>query len=178
MTVLEIMIVVAIISILAGIAAYAISGIREKVWKEQAKQELERIAVAIEQLAFDTGKWPGGLRRTTQDKEVWDLGSPESGLLTNPPGTASGGTMFGQDWRGPYINATDTNVWTDDTIPYDRRGQPTFLDPWGKNYFFDSDYNIRNAGTSIVVAVGCFGPNGVGQNKYDEDDLWVEIRRR
>lgn len=152
MTIVEIMIVVTLIAVVAGILAFSISSIREKVWRSQAEQELQILAAAIEQLAFDTGLWPGGLSRTTQDREVWDLTQAESGIFTNDG-------RFGSDWKGPYL----------DTIP---------KDPWGMNYFFDSDYNIRGAGTSIVVAVGCYGPNKIGQNAYDADDLWVEITRK
>jgi len=45
------------------------------------------------------------------------------------------------------------------------------LDPWGKDYFFDTDYNIDS---EWVVVIGSFGQNGVGQNVYDSDDV-VEV---
>ena len=45
---------------------------------------------------------------------------------------------------------------------------PSMLDPWGNPYFLDTDYHT---GGDCVVAIGSFGPNGVGQNLYDEDDI-------
>ena len=161
MTVLEIMIVVTIISILAGIAAYAISGIREKMWTEEAKQELERIAVAIEQLAFDTGLWPGhSPRNATMGMvgsalpEIMDLTTPLAGLVDADV------TFSNKGWRGPYL----------DSVP---------LDPWGRKYFFDPDY--RHAGTGEWKAVvGSFGPHqggssSSGANDWEPDNIYVDV---
>jgi hypothetical protein len=41
-------------------------------------------------------------------------------------------------------------------------------DPWGNDYFLDTDYEIN--GVDYIV-LGSFGPNGVGQNLYDDDDV-------
>ena len=72
--------------------------------------------------------------------EVWNLNAA-AGL------TSTDGGYLG--WNGPYIQS----------VP---------LDPWGKNYFFDTYYDIN--GTNYVV-VGSFGPNKVGPNLYDADDV-------
>ena len=52
------------------------------------------------------------------------------------------------DWNGPYIQS----------LP---------KDPWGSDYFFDPDYSINYA------VVSSFGPNMVGQNVYDADDIYL-----
>jgi general secretion pathway protein G len=155
MTLLEIMIVVSVIGVLAALAAVAIMKVVERSRISQAEQELERLAAAIEQLAWDTGKWPGGLARTTQDREVTDLSKPDAGLIT-------ANSAFGSKWKGPYI----------DFIP---------IDPWGTKYFFDSDYyvdgNMGNTSPSnLIVVVGSYGPNRGGA--YDRDNMYVEVRRR
>jgi len=54
-----------------------------------------------------------------------------------------------RNWAGPYIGL----------IP---------LDPWGNNYFFDTDYTVDG---NLRVVVGSYGPNGVGLNLYDSDDI-------
>jgi type II secretory pathway pseudopilin PulG len=161
MTILEIMIVVTIISILAGIAAYAVSGIREKMWQEEAKQELERIAVAIEQLAFDTGQWPGHAPRNATAamvgsalKEIMDLTTPLAGLVDADV------TFSNRGWRGPYM----------DQIP---------LDPWNRKYFFDPDY-LAPGESKYKAVVGSFGPHqggssSTGVNDWEPDNIYVEI---
>ena len=78
--------------------------------------------------------------------EVWDLSQPAGGLLSTDGNYPN--------WGGPYI----------DEIP---------LDPWGNPYFFDSDYDVPPTGGNDAVVLGSFGPNGVGQNLYDSDDIII-----
>jgi hypothetical protein len=47
-------------------------------------------------------------------------------------------------------------------------------DPWGHNYFFDNDYTLDGVTKAVV---GSYGPNGVGSNLYDEDDIVIIISR-
>ena len=75
------------------------------------------------------------------DPQQPDLAAGAAGLLT------TNGSF--PNWNGPYLPS----------IP---------LDPWGNNYFFDSDYLVN--GHNRVV-IGSFGPNGVGPNVYDSDDV-------
>lgn len=156
MTVLEIMIVVSIILTVASILAYGISSIREKVWIEQANQDLQRIAVAIEQLAFDTGQWPGHAPRNAtasmvgyQLPEIMDLTTPLAGLV------AADVTFTNKGWKGPYL----------DSIP---------LDPWGRKYFFDPDYKAPGEDYYKAV-VGSCGPKYSGVNDWEPDNIYVEV---
>jgi len=142
-TLIELIIVIAIIGILAAIAIPSYSNYRERAKIAEVKSDLKNIRLAIEMLATDTEKWPnkkdvgdaaGGL-------EVWDLNAAAAGL------TATDGSYPG--WDGPYLQSVQK-------------------DPWGMNYFFDTDYDI--GGTDHVV-LGSFGPNKVGPNLYDADDV-------
>ena len=94
---------------------------------------------------MDTGKWPGGIS-LPGDQETWDLSTPAAGLL-------SCNSSFGSFWKGPYLKK----------VP---------LDPWGMPYFFDPDYTIDGKACPVV---GSFGPNRVGQNLYDSDDIYVRM---
>jgi hypothetical protein len=57
------------------------------------------------------------------------------------------------------------------------------LDPWGNPYFLDTDYQVDANGNPCqsscteVAALGSFGPNGVGQNVYDSDDIILIVAR-
>lgn len=178
-TLTEILLVVGIIGILSLLAVPKVLNAVNRARQKQAEADLTIIAAAINQLTSDTGKYPSlsstplGYDITTPGNnlnEVEDLSTPDAGLLqcaTN---------RFGTKWQGPYL----------EKLP---------IDPWGKPYFFDSDYNVgpNNAdakpgafiigggkgmgGTFNKVVVGSYGPNKVGNNTYDGDDLYIILRQ-
>lgn len=139
-TLIELMIVIAIIGIIAAIAIPAMSSYTEKAKIAQAVSDLDRIYKAMVLLEVDTEEWPGGVSPGSGN-EVWDLTTASAGLLAND-GSFS-------NWAGPYI----------DDIP---------KDPWGHDYFLDTDYDVDGVDRAVL---GSFGPNGVGQNVYDDDDV-------
>lgn len=146
-TLLEIMIVVMLIGVLTSMAIISIVKVRENMRLKHAKTELEMIAAAVRQLAWDTGKWPTGLTRIdkTMEYEAWDLTKGSAGI------TKTDGSF--NNWKGPYLSK----------IP---------IDPWGSKYFFDPDYKIN--GIDCVV-IGSLGPNRTGRNSYNEDNLYTII---
>ena len=141
-TLLELLVTIAIVGILAAIAIPAYSNYRERAKIAEAKSDLKNIQLAIEILAADTEMWPNNKDvGDTGGLEVWNLNVAAAGL------TATDGSYPG--WNGPYMQSVQQ-------------------DPWGQNYFFDNDYDIN--GTDYVV-IGSFGPNKVGPNLYDADDV-------
>jgi general secretion pathway protein G len=148
-TLVEIMIVVAIIGLLASLAIPSFLSARERARQNRANSDLRVLSEAVDMLHLDTGLWPGGINagiaRSGNDNETWDLSAPEAGLLANDG-------RF-PNWQGPYVKRIES-------------------DPWGSNYFFDQDYDVN--GTNVAV-VGSFGKNGVGPNSYDADDIYVRV---
>ena len=146
-TIIELMITITIIGILAAIAIPNFIAYREKAKIAHAKSELKGLEFAVANLMIDTNMWPTGnsVGDASAGDQVWDLSNPAAGLVAN-----GGGWLY---WFGPYFTEVPT-------------------DPWGRNYFFDEDYDLD--GTDYVV-IGSFGPNGVGPNLYDEDDIFVII---
>ncbi len=152
-TIVEIMIAVLVVGILLAIAVPMLSKIREESRIDKAESDVEMLVAAVRQLAWDTGKWPGGATRTHGDPECWDLSTDSAGLLGND------GTFDAGKWDGPYARDIDA-------------------DPWGNPYFFDSDYYPNGMGTSPKLAVvGSFGPNGSGRNIYDDDNIYSVLER-
>jgi general secretion pathway protein G len=146
-TLIEIMIAVTLISLLATLAGLSLAKARNSARREQALADLEMLSASILQLASDTGEFPGGIPRSTiGNPETTDLSTGAAGLMAN-----SG--IFAH-WNGPYINR----------IP---------RDPWGSNYFFDPDYWYNGANRSVV---GSYGPNRVGKNVYDSDNIFLIIK--
>lgn len=149
-TLVELLVVISIIGILSVIAMAALSFARGQARIAKARHDVDTLVTAVKSLEADTGFWPGHQEvdelTETGSNEIWDLSVQEAGLVDTDG-------LFG-GWNGPYIG----------TIP---------LDPWGNNYFWDSDYELD--GRDHVV-VGSFGPNGVGQNLYDSDDIVKVLR--
>ncbi len=141
------MIVVAIIGLLATMGALRISKVRTESRRKIAETEVALIASAVEKLAWDTGRWPNGEWRSDAVSEDNEIWSLEGSGLDN-----DGGGVY-ENWKGPYYEGS-------------------YEDPWGNPYFFDSDYRIDGVDT---VVVGSFGPNGVGQNIYDSDNVKVPV---
>ena len=160
-TLIELLVVIAIIGILSSVVLASLGAAREKSKIGAAKQELDQLRSAVNLLVADTGEWPGGKTvdqiESGNSNEIWDLTTAAAGL------TASDGSY--PAWNGPYIR----------TIPND---------PWGHPYFLDTDYSVDasdapcngGSGCRNVVALGSFGPDGVGQNLYDADDIIIVLK--
>jgi type IV pilus assembly protein PilA len=147
-TLIELMITIAIIGILAAIAIPNFLAYREKSKIANAESEMKGIELAITDLILDTNRWPTGnpAGDASNGDQVWDLNDADAGLVANA------GSW--QDWFGPYLIEVS-------------------IDPWGNNYFFDEDYEID--GVDYVV-IGSFGPNRVGPNLYDDDDILIILQ--
>lgn len=149
-TLIELMIVIAIVAILAAIAIPNFVKYREKAKIADATAELKTIQFIMMDLALDTGLWPGGSdagvhKAQGSGDEYEDLSIPAMGLA------ATDGSY--SNWRGPYYDGP-------------------FQDAWGNNYFFDEDYDLNG---TTVAAIGSYGPNGAGLNQYDDDDIVLII---
>lgn len=154
-TLIEILVVIAIIAILAAFVVLGFQSAIEKAKITKAKAEVKEIYNALILLANDTGDWPGhkipnkdqcppndvANNEICTDGCAFGLASCESGLVCND-GNYSG-------WREPYI-----------------KNMPK--DPWGNDYFFDTDYTANGQCKAVL---GSYGPNGEGLNNYDSDNI-------
>ena len=161
-TLLEVLVVIAIIALLSTLAMVSFNYARQQAKIGKAENDLDVLHGAMGQLMIDTFEWPG--HQSPEDvnngsgNEVWDLSADEAGLLTDDSGAFI-------NWTGPYIPR----------VP---------VDPWGNPYFLDTDYSIGLDGLPCDGGIGChdepvigsFGPNGVGQNVYDSDDIIRIVR--
>ncbi len=141
-TLLEIIVNIAIIAILVAIAIPAYTSFKDKANTAKAKSDLRAIQNAVELLASDTEKWPGGIGvGLINKKKISDLSKKASGLITED-------SKKFPNWAGPYI----------ESIP---------KDPWDRDYFFEGDYKI--SGTKYAV-LGSYGPIEKNGKKLVSDD--------
>lgn len=164
-TLLELLVTITIIGIISTIAFAAVNAARENARQDKARGDLKQLQTAILVLGSDTGEWPGhqpaGLKCSENpscsptneicgDGCTFGLSDEESGLRLDDsfqPYTL---------WTGPYVRQ----------IPND---------PWGNEYFMDTDYTHAVYGD--IAVVGSYGPNGVGNDLYDSDDIILILKR-
>ena len=150
---IEILVVIGAVGILIGIAIPAYDGYREKAKIAEAQHDLKKIERAIITLASDTGEWPnhfevGKACPGCGSNEIWDLTAATVGLLADDTGTPY------PNWNGPYIPE----------IP---------KDPWGMDYFMDTDYIIDGDNKNVVI--GSFGPDREGKTTYDSNNIIIRL---
>jgi general secretion pathway protein G len=167
-TLIEILVVIAIIGILSSVVLSSLNTAREKAKIGKAKAELSNAKTAIRLLEADTGKWPNGC-------PVSKTSNPEVLLDTAQAGIKQPIT---ENDNG------DGCIWTaEDVANWDGPYMKTPIDPWGNSYDFDPDYTpysfsggcVQPVGSKIPVVVS-YGPDGIGRNKYNCDDIFLEIK--
>ncbi len=156
---MEILIILAVMGLLVSIALVGAWSARDKAKAAKARKEMRQIYNAMMLMEADTETWPGHqvpyeIGSGTAGNEIcsdgctFGLDDCRAGLICNPEPPNS---YFG--WDGPYMTE----------IP---------KDPWGNDYFIDTDYDLDpGVGETWAVVIGSYGPNGVGNNQYDEDDV-------
>lgn len=155
MTLVELLIVIAIVAILAGISTSLYNQFIGRARVSAAQATLDSVKKGIMNLETDTGLWPG----VDTSEECRDEGEEYEDLTDDDVGLFNNNGAF-PGWRGPYLGST----FLDDS--------GDFTDPWGMPYFLDCDYDID--GDDYVV-VGSFGPNKVGMNNYDSDNIYLVL---
>jgi prepilin-type N-terminal cleavage/methylation domain-containing protein len=160
-TLIELLVVIAIIGILSSFVLSSIGTAREKARTAKVESTMREISMAMELLLIDTDLWPGAQQAgcvpsgaAATANEIEDLNVPGAGIV------AADASFAG--WRGPYMSL----------VP---------IDPWGTNYFFDTDYDVDadnnpcdGIGCTVdeqVAVLGSYGPDGIGNGLYNDDDL-------
>ncbi len=152
-TLMELVVTIAILTLLAGILVPAVGNYMEKGKTGKVTAELRELVNAVSTYNVDTGAWPGATDITTLTTTNF--------ALTNIPCFYTN-TFAKTGWNGPYLNK-GVMVSGAMTVAVPAAGGVPgsgLLDPWGNPYYV---YTFANAysGTSGGVVLLCRGPNGV-----------------
>lgn len=142
-TLIELMVVVAIIAVLAGLVLGGAGAVRQRAARSQAKTEISAIEAALARYQMDFGSYPLASVISTNGG-VYSL-NPSSytnagqALFTNLWGTNK--FNIGSGARKAYISVKPSMVNTSGTTDY-------FLDPWGYAYgYYWNGTNSLNGGS-------------------------------
>jgi len=124
-TLLELLTVIAIVIILAGILIPAVGIVRQKAKAARAQADIESLCVALKMYEADMGSLPGSTANTNSFKKILGVKI----------------TVSGVDY-GPYMEfkAKDTSG-------------DTFNDPWGKAYTYTTP-GTHNTGSFDIYSYG------------------------
>ncbi|MAF13350.1 MAG: hypothetical protein CMI53_00450 [Parcubacteria group bacterium] len=157
-TLIELLVTIAIIGILSTLATTAVNATRSKAMITKAQSEVNQIFKAIQLLENDTEEWPG---------------HQAIGIMTNGTPAGSNNEICADGCTNNISSGVAGITQDDNDSSYDNWDGPYMVmipvDPWGNEYFFDTDYDHPEHGW--VVVVGSYGPNGLGNNSYDSDDI-------
>ncbi|MFO0985108.1 MAG: type II secretion system protein GspG [Planctomycetota bacterium] len=163
-TLIEMIVVIAIIVSLAGIIIPVVSSELEDAKKGRALGDMNRIATGINQYIKDTGFFPTGDQGAETFHWVFGNGElPQSndfddGASANIMRFLSKNDFGGAKWRGPYMAEVGA-------------------DPWGRAYIVNVQGYYEPLENVLIV---CAGPNGQVDTTTNatvaaEDDIMILI---
>lgn len=151
-TLIELVVTIAILTLLAGILVPAVGNYMEKGKNGKVSAELRELVNAISTYNVDTGAWPGATDITTLTTTNFQL--------TDIP-CFYRNTFSKTGWNGPYLNkgVMVSGAMTVAVAGASGSAGSGLLDPWGNAY---SLYTFANnySGTAGGAVLLCRGPNG------------------
>ena len=139
-TLIELMVVVAIIGLLAGILLAAAGGVRNQAARSQAKTEIAALETALGRFQLDTGNYPHATNanpaQNNQSPTAYQGGSQT--LFTNLMGRDKFSNAPSAGLKA-YLDPKPTMVFTNTS------STNYFVDPWGYAYGYNWSTNTSSS---------------------------------
>ncbi len=182
-TLLEILLVVGIISLLAGIVIVAINPGKQlaSVRNTQRKSDLKQINSAINQYYITEGRYPSSLDSITFLTEICDTGN-----LPSPSGASCDSLVDLSVLVPTYITSIPKDPQGPITAFLDKFSTPLYAASGGTGYYVMKDSNQKlilnseRAELGVVIAIGTTTAMGGGEEEEEESwscgDSLIDIR--
>ncbi|MCK4325343.1 type II secretion system protein GspG [bacterium] len=165
-TMVELLTVIAIIAILAGILMPALRKARMKAMEAKAKAMIASLKTAISMYETDFGAYPPELTDHFDNVDLVDR-LADSGVHGS-----------NSNWNGPYIEFSEDDI--EGTV---YNGDARVLDPWGERYHYSTTGTIpTNAPSGRSYYIYSKGPDrendegqesgGTASDPYDDINSW------
>ncbi len=151
-TIIELIVVMAIIGILAGLITVAAQTARKQALIAKAKATISSIETALGMLQADLGAYPSQ-----------DVGGTTTVNLINALSTSNANIYVGTtdvainsaNWNGPYMQFRTNEI-----------SGGSLIDPWGSNYGYNNPGSNHGTGAnhSSYVDIWSNGPNKTDQH--------------
>lgn len=167
-TLIEIVIVLAIIAILAAISLPAVYSQIVRAKEEAVKKEMENLKIALigdpklsnNGIRSDFG-YLGDMGTFPEDLDKIAMKNNTAAGWSQPSWSFSGFLRTGAGWKGPYIKAIFSSE------------NPLFkMDEWGNEYVYSTDDYINSNGDLVDAKIQSWGPD---EALNTNDDIRVEI---
>lgn len=177
-TLIEMIAVITIIIILAGIVVGSMGFVQDKKSRETAKAQIALLSKAIEEYKMDMGEYPGTDNTGTEgdvSEELYQALFKDGYDYTDgdapPTGTWDKARKIYLLQLDPRDNKQGwvKKVKTTDTVQDDLK----IVDPWGNNYRYRRGTNARNPDFDLW-SVGKDGKTNATDMKHkdNKDDIW------
>jgi len=140
----EVLLVMALLMMIAGLIIVSSRGVRENAKKRKAEAMIAALEVAISMYQADTGEYP-----------------PDAILVNNL--TSNPGGVIGPRWHGPYIEFKREDYQNDNPATN------TIVDPWHTAYNYDGAYEDEGALTWGNINSCNLWSNGPNKNNDSSD---------
>lgn len=149
-TLIELMAVITIIVILAGLVVGGLGFVTERQAKEKAKVQIALLSKAIEEYKLDMGKYPGSTDNTAAagqiSRELYDRLFYQGWEFTNNPSRPD--TPADPKATKIYLADLDPTSskqgWVTPSTAANPPANQQILDPWGKEYRYRKGTNAVN----------------------------------
>lgn len=189
-TLIELMAVITIIVILAGLVVGGLGFVTERQAKEKARVQIALLSKALEEYKLDTGSYPATGNSGTNSAALYQAlffegydyaqrNSPDTWVKT-----VGSNTTFPKSTKIylPDLDPTSTKQgWVTPVIPPAKPpGTSTILDPWGKEYSYRSALDASGKANSATqnpdFDLWSFGKDGRTNTDLKQKDSLDDIR--
>ncbi|MGA0844912.1 MAG: type II secretion system protein GspG [Luteolibacter sp.] len=147
-TLIELMAVVTIIVILAGIVIGGLGYVNEKQAREKAKVQIGMLERAIEEYRLDMGDYPGTANTGGSSGEASQIlyqALFKDGFDYTNPDTPPGGWTKAQRIYLPELDPRTSKLgWVNPSTAGDPPTNQKIIDPWGNNYLYRRGNGAQN----------------------------------